>query len=143
MNFERVIAVDPGKMTGYASWKRGTLCVVNEVEMMPFLELLEGALADDDGPTVLVCEAFKVTQETLKKTWQPWSLEIIGACRFLAAKYRVEFDVTQEAAGAKRLVTNERLHRLGWWTPGKEHGRDATRHLALYLASHGALDLAA
>lgn len=37
----------------------------------------------------------------------------------------------QQPALAKGSFTNERLRRFGLWTVGKEHGRDATRHLAL------------
>lgn len=40
----------------------------------------------------------------------------------------------QQPSQAMTYATNERLKRWGVWTVGKEHGRDATRHLAL-LAS--------
>lgn len=44
--------------------------------------------------------------------------------------------VAQSPADAKGRWTNERLRRAEMWTVGKEHGRDATRHAALYYARH-------
>lgn len=40
----------------------------------------------------------------------------------------------QQPSEAMTYATNERLRRWGVWSIGKQHGRDATRHLAL-LAS--------
>jgi len=37
----------------------------------------------------------------------------------------------QQPSEAKSYATNERLRKWGVWTVGKEHGRDAVRHLAL------------
>ncbi len=37
----------------------------------------------------------------------------------------------QQPSEAKSYATNERLRKWGVWAVGKEHGRDAVRHLAL------------
>lgn len=46
----------------------------------------------------------------------------------LAGRHRI---VKQSASEAKGYATDARLRKWGLWTVGKEHGRDATRHLAL------------
>jgi hypothetical protein len=40
--------------------------------------------------------------------------------------------VYQTASEAKHAVPNERMKKHGLWTPGLQHGRDATRHLATW-----------
>jgi hypothetical protein len=34
---------------------------------------------------------------------------------------------------AKTTVTDKRLKKLGLWVPGRDHERDALRHLVLYM----------
>lgn len=41
--------------------------------------------------------------------------------------------VPQQPSMAKTRWTNDRLRRAGLWTVGLEHGRDATRHAALWV----------
>lgn len=69
-----------------------------------------------------------------------WSIELIGILRYLCRKYGHEFDL-QGAGDAKRLGTDKLLRRLGWWTPGSDHARDAARHLVLALARREPNDL--
>lgn len=49
----------------------------------------------------------------------------------LAPEGRLHFQTPSEAIG---YATNARLRAWGVWTVGKEHGRDATRHLALRVS---------
>ena len=44
--------------------------------------------------------------------------------------------IFQTPADAKATWTNERLRRADLWTKGMEHGRDATRHMALFYKRH-------
>lgn len=126
-----VLAVDPGKTTGWA-WNEGE---VNEAFADTFLDLL------DYWPTphVVVCEQYDITKETLKKSRgeRAWSIEQIGVLRQYARKGGAMF-VLQRARDAKALVTDERLQALGLWhpTPGG-HTNDALRHLVMYLAKQG------
>lgn len=133
-----VLAVDPGKTTGLAWWLDGRDPYVEEAEMIPLLSGVETSLMSRRG-TLIVCERYVIGPQTLRKSRQTWSLEIIGALRYLAAKWGAEF-VLQDAAGAKRLVPDRALKALGWWAVGKEHGRDALRHLAFRLLQDGRLD---
>lgn len=49
----------------------------------------------------------------------------------------------QQPSVAKTYATDERLKRWGLWVRGKEHERDACRHLALFLATERAAKMRA
>lgn len=130
-----VLAVDPGKATGFAVWRDGER-EVGEAEMMDFLSRAEEwlvAYASSDE-TVIVCERYVISPATLKMSRQTWSLEIVGALKYLAHKFGARF-VLQDAIGTKRVITNDVLRSLGWYERGMDHGRDALRHLAVFLLS--------
>lgn len=132
----RVLAVDPGLRSGlavhrYKCWDTYILDPMATVDH-----------ADDElrsGLDLIVCEAYKITARTAQLSAQHWSLELIGALRWLAHSYNVPFQL-QTPADAKSFVPDQRLRDLDMWVPGKEdHARDATRHLVLALAKRGEL----
>lgn len=130
-----VLAFDPGKMTGWARLHAGESFQSGEQPLDHVLHFVFETLKQEFKP-VLICEDFVVTMETLKKSRQMYSTEGIGALRFLANEYQCEF-ILQTPAAAKRFSTNEKLKRIGWWNPGKNHANDAARHLLLYGVSNG------
>jgi hypothetical protein len=130
-----VLGIDPGKTTGVALYDLLT-------DHMNGVELAE----DDVGrwleeiifslrPAVVI-EAFTITAHTARNSQAPWSLEIIGVARHLAAKYDCPF-VLQRPGDAKAFATDARLKALGWWRPGKGHMADAQRHTLLFLIKNG------
>lgn len=132
----RILAVDPGLRSGWAWWAGLEHFDVGIEDPMPLLDLCVESV---DRVDLVVCEAFKITQRTAQLSAQHWSLEIIGALRWMCHSAGVEF-VLQTPAEAKSFVPDQRLRDLGMWTPGKEdHARDATRHLVLALAKRGEL----
>ncbi len=56
----------------------------------------------------------------------------------LLYKYNVMW-VPQQPSDAKSRWTNDRLRRANLWTPRLEHGRDATKHAALWVVKQMAL----
>lgn len=133
----RILAVDPGLRSGMATWYDGAWAAHTE-DPMPGLTWADIQI-NDHGVDLVVCESYKVTMETAKKSQQLWSLEIIGAVRWLCHRHGVEF-VLQTPAAAKTFCPDARLRQMNMWTPGKEdHARDATRHLILALAKAGQL----
>lgn len=48
-------------------------------------------------------------------------------------QYRVNF-VPQQASLAKQRWSQDRMRRAGIWVPGLQHGQDAVRHAALWVA---------
>lgn len=138
----KIITIDPGVTTGYGS---GAVFAHGEIEcefgqnsdQLDFCAWLDAELREEretegqTAPIVVVCEEFRITQATLRKSRQTASLELIGVARWLADKWDAQF-VLQAPADAKRLGTDARLKALGWWTPGKDHANDAARHMLLY-----------
>jgi len=86
----------------------------------------------------LVVEQFTISVGTAKKTraGSNTAIEIIGALRWIAHARGIPF-VVQTPADAMSFMTDAKLKRLGWYTPGADHARDAARHLALYLLRSG------
>jgi hypothetical protein len=87
------------------------------------------------GAIWLVIEDFQLRQRSAEL----WPVEVTHALLALlrgaegtwAGIVRPDCLVFQQPSMAMTYATNERLRRWALWTRGKEHGRDATRHLAL------------
>lgn len=126
----KVLAVDPGGTTGWATYDDGT------VQRGQFPGGIDGidtlmimALTSD----VVVIEKYTIGGRTVKFSRQTDALEITGALKWYARRSGIEV-VMQQPAEAKRLFTDERLRAHGWWAVGEEHARDALRHMGFYLA---------
>lgn len=141
----RILAVDPGKTTGWAFLNTNAydyhkspaiviLPQVGEYEWYEFLERYEDWLYSGKID-VTVSESFIISRETLKKTRQNYSLEAIGVMRYMSQRKGREF-VLQAPSVAKSFATKEKLDKLGWWPKGQDHAQDASRHLLTYVAAH-------
>ena len=136
----RIIAVDPGVTSGvasagfideppeFSSWEDGTLGTIRSVA------------ARLHSVDLVVCESF--TPRPGVRTWQPASLESIGALRYICWRLGTEFKL-QTPAEAKRFSTNAKLASIGWRHPTKGgHADDAARHLLLAAVRRGLIDVA-
>lgn len=87
------------------------------------------------GAIFLIIEDFQLRQRSAEL----WPVEVthallallMGAEGTWAGCVRPDCIDFQQPSTAMTYATNERLRRWELWTRGKEHGRDATRHLAL------------
>jgi hypothetical protein len=94
-----------------------------------------------EGLDTLVCESFIISAGTIKKTrgGSQQTIEIIGALRWIAHKRGTPF-VLQSPGDSSMFDKNwKKLRRIGWYTPGDDHARSATRHLLLYLVKNGVI----
>jgi len=136
----RVLAVDPGKMSGIAFIARPNdddPPIINEFPAMKSVKMAEQYLGTNLD--FVVCESF--IPRPGAGTWQPDALEVIGALRYLCWRCEVPFEL-QSPADAKRFSTDEKLKKLGWYTPTPDgHANDAQRHLLLGLVRHQEIDL--
>lgn len=140
----RIIAVDPGKMTGLSCW-------TYEPGGEPVLEW--AAEVDEDTYATpiryelerhpeleFVCERFIINAETAKKSQAPFSLELIGVLKQIVRDAgRPVSDIKMQApVDAKKLFPNPALRKLGYWhRGGAGHALDSMRHGLLYLAKTG------
>ena len=139
-----IIAVDPGKMTGWARLtpRGGAVShsfASGEMPLYDVLHFIHETMKQGIGLEI-VCEDFVFTKETLKKTRQTHSTEGIGALRFLCEEYDMSFFL-QALGAAKGFGTDKKLKRIGWYQPGTPHANDAARHLLLHASGEGLIDL--
>lgn len=143
----RILAVDPGGTTGWASWIDGV------VSWGQTPGGIEGVARGDNGlvywgpphtavripvggyhtPDVLIIERYTIGERTVKFSRQSDALEITGLLKAVSLENGV-LPVLQQPRDAKRLFTDDRLRQMGWWAKGEEHARDALRHLGFYCA---------
>lgn len=134
-----IIAIDPGKMTGWARLNPAGSFISGQQPLYDVLYFIHEMMKQGVKPEV-VCEDFIFTKETLKKSRQLYSTEGLGALRFLCEEYECNFYI-QTPAAAKRFSTDEKLKRIEWFTPGKVHANDAARHLLLHGVENGLVDV--
>lgn len=139
-----VLAVDPGKVTGWATWSDGDFNAgqLGRADFLRWADELVPMYAVWDLHVVV--EDFRITQQTLTKGREAhWAMGQIGCLEWWCEKYEVPF-TKQTPADAKRFVDDRKLRRVGWFesTPGG-HRNDACRHLLLYLVKHGRVELGA
>lgn len=147
---ERLVAIDPGLMTGAAlldrhgdSVKVTLSAELQEHEVAPWLRMCMNNWRelDEQGVTFsVIFERFLITAETAKNSQAPWSLEMIGVLKQVCRDYEypLELVYAQRPTEAKNIVPNEKLRRLGLWhRGGAGHARDAIRHGVLCLIKRG------
>lgn len=149
MKDHRVLAIDPGKLTGVAylttKGQKVTLDWSGEPDPNEVIPLIRTYIADGEwvawegvSPLRLVIESFTINAATARKSQEAsWALRTIGAieqaCR--DSNYPLDAIVWQRPADVKNAFPNPRLKELGLWHKGgKGHALDAIRHGALYLA---------
>lgn len=136
-----IIAVDPGKMTGWARLNDAGGFESGEQSLYATLYFIHETMKQGVGSKLeIVCEDFIFTRETLKKSRQMYSSEGIGALRFLTELHDVPFYI-QTPAAAKQFSTDEKLKLIRWHRPGKGHANDAARHLLLHAEGEGLIDV--
>lgn len=142
---KRYVAFDPGVATGVAqAFVENGAIIKHQAFELPQFEVcrfaLEAAIDRYDIDEVdFICETFTINQQTLRKTRQTASLEIIGVIKLATHEACIPLAM-QSPGDAKRFATDKRLKKSGLWTPTKGgHANDANRHLFLRLVKHGLL----
>lgn len=141
-----ILAIDPGKKTGWAAYDREMDTFVSgELDYDDTCKLLLHPESIFNGPLSAMefdyaCESFIITVNTAKNTQATWSLELIGVARMISRLYGGQELVLQTPAAAKRLMSDDLLKALSWYVPGKGHSNDAARHLGLFMLSRGWMD---
>ena len=138
----RILAIDPGKMTGMSCWTLETgqqpvLVWSAEVDEDTYAEPIRYELTNYPNLEI-VCERFIINAETAKKSQAPYSLELIGVLKQIVrdAGRAVESIKMQSPADAKRMFPNPALKKLNYWHKGGAgHALDSMRHGLLYMAT--------
>ena len=143
-----VMAVDPGKTTGFAllDWREGY--PVPEVQYSAELDFKEYAIkvkeclphSQNTSNFYVACESFIINAQTVRNSQAPYSLEAIGVLKYLC--WESGYDPSQIAfqapVNAKNMFPNPKLKALGTWHRGGDgHANDAIRHGLLRMVTLG------
>jgi len=140
-----VLAVDPGKASGVCvvSWsgdreESPTLEYSAEVQPEEYAGSVRHGISLVAGAdtSLVACERFTITAQTVRNSQAPYSLEQIGVLKHLCRESGRPVDgiVFQAPVDAKRMFPNEVLKGLGiWHRGGAGHANDAIRHALLAL----------
>ena len=128
-----IVAFDTGLTTGIATVNTDLMGEIGAHEMQweGLCRFLDTIQAHSDMPDVIVYERFTITEGTAKLSPQTGPMDVIGALKYVANRNLTEI-VAQTPYDAKTFGTDARLKEYGWYTKGKGHAVDATRHLFLY-----------
>lgn len=130
-----IVAIDPGGTTGIAWITAAGTFATDEVAggadamvgwINTWLDTPRGGLVSH-----VVMETF--IPRPGAKSQQLDALHIIGAIRYVCAKQGIALTM-QSPAQAKSFADNDKLKAVGWYTVGEDHGRDAARHLLVFVA---------
>lgn len=136
-----IVAVDPGKTTGWVYWD-GEKREIHHFQTSGRFNFYYGfhewlCAGRDLFSPIIVVEKFVITPSTAKMSQQPDALLITGWLEAESLLREGVFDNTQKPSDAKGFMTDDKLRKLGWWKkPGAawDHALDAARHLGLYLS---------
>lgn len=137
-----ILAVDPGVTTGWVTFTPVTRLEItvhewDETRGENAFEKIAWEYNRQHGVNLCVCEAFEPWKDNKARTWQPASLHVIGALRFIFGEDRV--DLHQSASDANRWGTPEKLapyRGQGMKSPtGDDHVFMALRHALKWTAN--------
>jgi hypothetical protein len=131
-----ILAVDPGLMTGAMLITRAETPDYKLHAQLGFKEFAEFLDNVSCFLRVIVVERYIISLDTIKKSRQSDALEVIGMLRYFSVTEDIPI-VYQTAAQAKRMISDESLRNVGWYTRGLEHGNDAARHMLFYYLKQG------
>lgn len=130
-----ILAVDPGLNTGFATIDLSIGRDSISANQLPADAFCDWVTSLHLSSGLLVVERYTITAQTARKSQQTDALEVIGVLKYLARRKGAQFEM-QTPAAAKNFCTDAQIKRLGLWQPGKDHARDAIRHLVLGIVSH-------
>ena len=114
----RVLALDPGVATGLALYDDSfpssdpLRLVTAEMDQMTTCDRAKVIVQSSTYPVAaVVCESYRITAETIRKTRQTASLEIIGCICWLCHESGVPF-LLQSPDDAKRFMPDAKLKAL-------------------------------
>lgn len=126
----RILAIDPGLVTGMAVWSSGAFV---SSEVTPRQEVYAYLNDKVEIFDVVLIERYDISARTAKLSSQMDALYLIGAAEALCYLSAAKFIIS--GRDAKGFSTDAKLKALGWHTPTKGgHANDAARHLLRYLA---------
>ena len=136
----KLLAIDPGKLTGVAviditDVEKPTVDFTAEMTVDQFSDYIELYLFENKDTVRVVIERFIITVATAKKSPQPYSMELIGVVKFLCRKY--EIPIWLQNPDERKFADNTKLKKVNFWhVAGEGHALDALRHALVWIKDH-------
>lgn len=120
----KVVSLDPGLTTGYSLGiiEDSSFLVSYDQEKFSHRNLWD--LLKEVDPNVVICESFEFRNKA-RDGLVLFSCELIGVVKL----YNPPHLKMQTAAFGKAHYNDTKLKKMDLYVPGKDHGRDALRHL--------------
>ncbi len=132
-----VLALDPGKTTGYCVFIGYTLHQSGQIDTSTITEGSKAILGLITGhkPNLVVVEDYRVYSWKAKQHSfsDLHTSRLIGSVETLCALNNLPEPVKQMAGTVKQFCSNERLEEWGFYVKGQPHARDAIRHACYYI----------
>ncbi len=130
----KILAVDPGGVTGFALFEDGQHDSRHQEGYEDAVTMIRNLC--EDGLDALIVEGFTIRQGSHKLDPVAFdqTTDLIGACRLLALEHGIPF--IRQYPKDKAFGTNDKLKRLHWYKGAPGHADDASRHILHYLVTH-------
>jgi hypothetical protein len=135
-HFERVIWLDPGKMTGWASLGSDMSFSSGQLDFFNLGHELESYARFHNNQLAVGYEQFIVTPSTVASDPE-YSLEVIGLVKWIVYTYNCTMLAPVPSASRKLGMDGGKLQKLKWHKPGRVHANDAAAHLLAWLLREG------
>jgi hypothetical protein len=127
-----VVALDPGGTTGVAildepQIHRDQVDTSSPNALRDIWDILNMTDPED-----IVMERFQFRYGGGRSKVVLTPVEVIGVVKLYCAMKDIAL-YEQTPAQAKKLITDDKIRKLGLWVPGQPHAMDATRHLLYHL----------
>ena len=138
----RILGLDPGEVTGVAVFDMPEGQIRPRLDLSKYVLLASQcafhfdfkALIDEYKPDVIVFEQFRLYPHKASvlagSSLEP--VQVIGILKYIAHEYSIPMFCTS-AANAKKCYTDSKLKEHNLWVTGKQHTRDAIRHVLYYV----------
>lgn len=131
-----VVWLDPGMTTGIATYD----FYWHEFKSMQYLFQESGSWLDntlswskiDHGRQIAIGWEQYLNVGGARSGTASYSYEMIGVARYLAVKHGAHL-LQAQPSSARKLGSDDKLQKLGWYTPGKRHANDAANHCLAFL----------
>lgn len=129
-----VLWFDPGETTGYAMYDiRRDEFRAGQLTLTGVGEMLTSLVHDQAVELAVGYERFIVTDQGSKYASPEYPLKVCGIIDWLVYHHRYTMLKAMPSSSRNLGRDGGKLHKLGWWTPGKVHANDAAAHLVAWL----------
>jgi hypothetical protein len=120
----KIVSLDPGVTTGYSLGIIADNAFFVSCDQEKFTHKNLWDLLSEVDPNIVVCESFEYRNKA-RDGLELYSCELIGVVKlFNPPHLRM-----QTAAFGKGHYNDTKLKKMNLYVPGKDHGRDALRHM--------------